>query len=67
MTVTLKNGDIFKLTLPEPDVPWRRANREETYEKYAILMRDCPKSKSDDLFERVQKLEEEKTVDWMRI
>ena len=67
MTVTLKGGDVLKLTLPEPGVPWRQANREETYEKYAILMRDCPKSKSDALFERVQKLEEEKTVDWMKI
>jgi len=67
MTVTLKDGNVLKRTLPEPDIPWRQANRDETYEKYAILMRDCPKSKSDDLFERVQKLEEEKTVDWMRI
>ena len=28
LTVTLKDGAVLKLTLPEPGVPWRPANRE---------------------------------------
>lgn len=67
MTVTLKNGDVLRHTLPEPGDPWRQANRDETYEKYSILMRDCPKSKSDELFERVQRLEDQANVDWVKI
>jgi hypothetical protein len=67
MTVMLKNGDVFKLTLPEPGIPWRQANRDETYEKYAILMRDCPRAKTDELFERIQTLEEQASLDWLRI
>jgi len=67
MTVTLKNGERLKLTLPEPGIPWRRANRDETYEKYAILMRDCPRPKTDELFERIQTLEEQLDLNWFRL
>jgi hypothetical protein len=67
MTVTLQGGAVHKLTLPEPGIPWRPANRDETYEKYAILMRDCPQSKADELFERIQTLEAQPNVGWLRI
>jgi len=67
MTVTLQNGAVLKLTLPEPGVPWRRANREETYEKYAILMREIPQAKTDELFQRIQTLEEQASVNWIRV
>lgn len=67
MTVTLKDGRVLKLTLPAPDVPWRRANRDETYEKYAILMRDCPRAKTDELFERIQSLEDQTGLGWLKI
>ena len=66
-TITLKDGNVLELTLPEPGVPWRAATREETYEKYAILMHDCPKSKSDEIFDRVQTLENQENVDWIKI
>jgi hypothetical protein len=58
---------VLKRTLPEPDVPWRQANRDETYEKYAILMRDCPRAKTDELFERIQTLEDQANLAWLRI
>jgi 2-methylcitrate dehydratase PrpD len=67
MTVTLKNRDVLKLTRPEHGVPWRQANREETYEKYAILMREIPRAKTDELFERIQTLEEQASVNWIRV
>ncbi len=67
MTVTLRGGAVLKRNLPEPGVPWRPANRDETYEKYAILMRDCPKSKADELFERIQTLDAQPDMRWLRI
>jgi 2-methylcitrate dehydratase PrpD len=67
MTVTLRNGAVHKRTLPETGIPWRPANRDETYEKYAILMRDCPQSKANELFERIQTLETQLDVGWLRI
>jgi 2-methylcitrate dehydratase PrpD len=67
MIVTLKDGAVLKLTLPEKDLPWRPANRDETYEKYSILMRDCLKSTTDEIFERVQDLDNQESVDWIRI
>ena len=67
VTVTLKSGAAHRYALPQPGVDWQPASRGETYEKYAILMRDCPKSKSDELFERIQNLEDQATVDWIRI
>ncbi|HZK48571.1 MAG TPA: MmgE/PrpD family protein, partial [Thermoleophilia bacterium] len=63
MTVTLRSGAVHKRTLPEPGIPWRPANRDETYEKYAILMRDCARSKVDELFERIQTMDTQARVD----
>jgi 2-methylcitrate dehydratase PrpD len=67
MTVTLRGGAVHRRTLPEPGIPWRPANRDETYEKYAILMRDCPQSKADELFERIQAMDAQAPVGWLRI
>jgi 2-methylcitrate dehydratase PrpD len=67
MTVTLRNGTAHKRTLPEPGIAWKPADRDETYEKYAILMRDCPRQQTDDLFERIQTLEGERDLAWLRI
>jgi 2-methylcitrate dehydratase PrpD len=67
LTVTLKDGVVHQRTLPSPGVPWRPANRDETYEKYAILMRDCPPKQADDLFQRVQDIENQPNLDWLKI
>jgi 2-methylcitrate dehydratase PrpD len=67
MTVTLKNGAVYRGIFPPADVPWRPASRNETYEKYAILMRDCPRAQADDLFERIQTLEDQPELSWLRI
>ena len=67
LTVTLKGGATYTLAWPEPGVPWRRASRDETYEKYSILMGDCPRAAADQLFERVQDLENQDNVDWLKI
>jgi 2-methylcitrate dehydratase PrpD len=67
VTITLKNGTVLRRTLPEPGDAWRPANRAETYEKYAILMRDCPQRLADELFERVQTLEDQPDLAWLKI
>jgi 2-methylcitrate dehydratase PrpD len=67
MTVRLKDGREQHCALPEKESPWRPASREETYEKYTVLMRDCPQAKADELFERVHALESEPNLDWLRI
>ena len=67
MTVTLRGGAVHKRTLPEPGIPWRPSNRDETYEKYAILMRDCSQSKADEIFERIQTIDTQASVGWLRM
>jgi 2-methylcitrate dehydratase PrpD len=67
LTVTLKNGAVLRRTLPESGTEWRPANRDETYEKYAILMRDCPQGHTDALFERIQMLEDQADLAWLEI
>jgi 2-methylcitrate dehydratase PrpD len=67
MTVTLRGGAVHKRTLPEPGIPWRPSNRDETYEKYAILMRDCSQSKADEIFERIQTIDTQASVRWLRM
>lgn len=67
MTVTLKDGTVLKQTLPEAGVVWRPAGRDEVYEKYSVLMRDYPKQRADALFDRIQHLEEQSDLEWLRI
>ena len=67
MTVTLKNGAVHRRIVPDPGIAWRPANRDETYEKYAILMRDCPPARTDELFERIQAMDEQAELAWLHI
>ncbi|MEX0751694.1 MAG: MmgE/PrpD family protein [Xanthobacteraceae bacterium] len=67
MTVTLKSGAVYRGMFPDADVPWRPASRDEAYEKYSILMRDCPRAQTDDLFERIQTLEDQSGLGWLKI
>ena len=67
LTVTLKNGAVLRRTLPDAGEAWRPANRDETYEKYSILMRECPLARTDELFERIQALEDQPDLGWLRI
>jgi 2-methylcitrate dehydratase PrpD len=67
MTVRLRSGVEHRCALPKAGAPWRPANREETYDKYTVLMRDCPQSKADELFERVHALESERNLKWLRL
>jgi 2-methylcitrate dehydratase PrpD len=68
VAVTLKNGttltmrvDSFKGT---PDQPLDRA---EMREKFLLLTRHCNRNAMERLFERLQNLEHERTVDWIKV
>jgi 2-methylcitrate dehydratase PrpD len=68
VTVTLKNGttltrrvDSFKGT---PDQP---LDRTEMREKFLLLTRHCNRNAMERLFERLQNLEYERTVDWIKV
>jgi 2-methylcitrate dehydratase PrpD len=67
LTVRLKRGVEHHCALPAPGSTWKPATREETYAKYTVLMRDCPRSKADELFERIHALETERDLDWFRL
>ena len=68
VTVTLKDGraltkrvDDFKGT---PNSPLDRA---EMREKFLLLTRHCDRAAMERLFERIQNLEDERTLDWMKV
>ncbi len=68
VTVTLKDGraltkrvDDFKGT---PDSPLDRA---EMREKFLLLTRHCDRGAMERLFERIQNLDDERTLDWMKV
>jgi 2-methylcitrate dehydratase PrpD len=67
LTIRLKDGAEHHCALPKRGVAWRPATREETYNKYTVLMRDCPREKADELFERVHALETERELGWLKI
>src|SRR5262245_18452749 len=68
VTVTLKDGraltkrvDGFKGT---PDLPLDRA---EMREKFLLLTQHCDRRAMERLFDRIQNLEDERTLDWMKV
>jgi 2-methylcitrate dehydratase PrpD len=68
VTVTLKNGttlarriDSFKGT---PDQPLDRA---EMRDKFLLLTRHCERGAMERLFDRLQNLEHERTLDWIKV
>lgn len=67
VTVTLTDGTVLGQELPEAGVPWRPASRDEVYEKYSILMADLPAGRADALFERIETLDAQPDLDWLRL
>jgi 2-methylcitrate dehydratase PrpD len=68
VSVTLKNGvvltrrvDSFKGTPEHP------LNRDEMREKFLLLTRHCDQKAAARLFERLQNIENEKNLDWVKV
>jgi 2-methylcitrate dehydratase PrpD len=68
VTVVLKGGIIYKRTVPEfPFAPSLMADRTQVYEKYAILTSDLPRVGLDEVFDRVQTLEDQADLGWLAV
>jgi 2-methylcitrate dehydratase PrpD len=64
--VTLRNGKVLRRAVPEVQgMPSVRASRDDVYEKFSILTRDCPRGRMDEMFERLQTLDEQRDVSWI--
>ncbi|HWG04346.1 MAG TPA: MmgE/PrpD family protein [Beijerinckiaceae bacterium] len=68
VTIILNDGHVLteRVTqiLGTPALP---PTRTDVYEKFAVLTRDHPRQKTDEIFERVQELEGEKNLDWLMV
>jgi 2-methylcitrate dehydratase PrpD len=66
VTVTLKDGRLLSRRLSSfkgtPEAP---PSREDVREKFMLLTRDCPSAKMNEIFDRLQGVEQETTFDWL--
>lgn len=68
VTVILKGGTHHQRSIPQiPNSPSPRATREQVYEKYSILTRDLPADTMNELFERLQSLEDQTDLLWLSV
>jgi hypothetical protein len=66
--VTLKDGRVLRQGMPEvAGSKSARATKNDVYEKFSILTRDCPKTQMDEMFERLQTLEQQAELDWISV
>jgi 2-methylcitrate dehydratase PrpD len=68
VTVTLKDGRALTRRVADfkgtPDSP---LSRDEMRDKFLLLTRHCDRSAMDRLFERIQNLEDEPRLDWVKV
>ena len=66
VTITMKSGAVLRQSAYSfKGLPSSPADKDDVYERYSILTRHCPKSRMDEVFERIQNLENEANVDWL--
>jgi 2-methylcitrate dehydratase PrpD len=69
-SVTLKLNDgrvLTKRVVYFKGTPQAPANRDDVYEKFQVLTRDCPRQRMDQIFERLQNIERERDFDWLKV
>ena len=68
VALKLKDGRVLKKRVVHyKGLPQNPADRNDVYEKFSLLTRHCPKAKMDEIFERLQSIEEEKNFDWLKV
>jgi 2-methylcitrate dehydratase PrpD len=66
--LTLKDGRVLgKSVVHFKGMPENPAGRADVYEKYSLLTADSPRTKMDEIFDRLQNIELEKDFDWLRV
>ncbi len=67
-TVRLKDGRVLTHTVHEfSGAPSRPLDQQSLHEKYELLMETYPRQESETLFGRLQHLETQRALDWLRI
>ncbi len=67
VAVTLKDGRILSRRVADfKGTPEQPLNRDEMREKFLLLTHHCDKRKMSRLFERLQNLEHERALDWVK-
>ena len=67
VTVTLKNGRVVSRRVADfKGTPEQPLNRDEMREKFLLLTRHCDQNEMSRLFERLQNLENERALDWVK-
>ena len=68
VTVTLKDGRALTRRVADfKGTPESPLDRAEMREKFLLLTSHCNNKAMERLFERIQNLEDEKTLDWMKV
>lgn len=68
VTIHLKSGKSLKQQVRDfIGTPTMPPSDRDIYEKFSTLTSHCPKSKADEIYERLQKLETEKNFDWLAV
>ena len=68
VTITLKDGRVLTEHVTQiKGTPALPPNRDDVYEKFALLTRHCSTKKMDEIFERLQAIEAEKEFDWLMV
>ena len=68
VTLKLKDGRVLtKRVVYFKGTPQNPANRDDVHEKFSLLTRHCPKGKMDEIFDRLQNIENEKNFDWLKV
>lgn len=68
VTVTLKDGRALSRRVADfKGTPESPLDRAEMREKFLLLTRHCDRAAMERLFERIQNLESERTLDWLKV
>jgi 2-methylcitrate dehydratase PrpD len=68
VTLKLKDGRVLtKRVVYFKGTPQNPANRDDVLEKFSLLTRHCSKGKMNEIFDRLQNIENEKDFDWLKV
>lgn len=68
VALKLKDGRVLKKrVIYFKGTPQCPADRSDVHKKYSVLTRDCDRQKADEIFERVQDVENQANFDWLKV
>jgi 2-methylcitrate dehydratase PrpD len=68
MTVKTKDGRVLTATVTGfKGTPENPLSREELRDKFLMLTKHCDQTKMRDAFDRIQRIEDEKSLEWISV